>query len=438
MFKKSYIATLITLASGSMVALNVNAAGFALNDHSATASGNALAGAAAGSADISYSYWNPALFTNADKATVYISGAYLAPSMDVTVNSASKSSLVGGQDVTSDGKPKKDIVDSTVIPSIYLAVPFSENTIGGVSLNVPFGLSGEYGKDWAGRYHSSETAVKDLALSFSLAHKVSNWASVGGSIQIHDASVLLAAAIPSTSGTDGYGELEGDDIATSYSIGVLLEPIDGTRLGIGYRSDIDYTFEGKAKYSNIDPAVASAKNIEDGVYLYDEITFPSVLTLSLEQDISQSLKFSATAMKTGWSSLDEMRIAFGEGDTPGTQADSVLTFKFEDQWFYSAGLTYEATEKLTLRTGYAKDNSPVKDEYRSARTPDGDRTWISVGATYDMTPDTSFTFAYTNVSIEDVTVNRDGTLDEDSVRGKLNADYKSSADVFSLAMNMAF
>ena len=137
-------------------------------------------------------------------------------------------------------------------------------------------------------------------------------------------------------------------------------------------------------------------------------------------------------MRTGWGSMDELRIDFDS-----TQSDSVLTFNFEDQWFYSAGLTYEHSDKLTLRTGIAMDNSPVTDEYRSARTPDGDRKWLSFGGTYSFNDMTSATFAYTRVSVDDVTVNRSGNSD-DTARGNLNADYKTSADVFSLAVNTTF
>ncbi|MGB0784306.1 MAG: aromatic hydrocarbon degradation protein, partial [Marinomonas sp.] len=59
------------------------------------------------------------------------------------------------------------------------------------------------------------------------------------------------------------------------------------------------------------------------------------------------------------------------------------------------------------------------------------------GGTYDFNDMTSATFAFTHVMIEDVSVSRDGT-GEDSARGTLEADYVSSANVVSLAMNMAF
>jgi len=417
-------------------------AGFALNDHSATASGNALAGAAASRSDISFSFWNPALFTNAKEMELYASGALVMPEMDVKVNSASSPSSLGGLAMTGDAP--SDVVDTTFVPSAYFAYPVSDKTVAGVSLNVPFGLSGEYGDKWAGRYHSAKTSVKDISLSATLAHQLNQKVSLGASVQVHKGEVVLEAAIPDspllTTDQEGYGALSADAIAIAYAFGVMYEPLDGTRLGLGYRSEVDFDFEGDAKYSNISPALGpGGANLGiDDAAISDSLTFPSVLTLSAEHDLNEKLTLGATAMRTGWSSLDEMRIKFQEGADGKAQSDSVLTFGFEDQWFYSAGATYAVSDKLTVRSGVAVDNSPATDKYRSVRTPDGDRKWLSLGASYNLGQAGEITAAFTHVAIDDVSVVRDGSLAEDSARGKLDADYELSANVLSFAYNVSF
>ncbi|ETI60411.1 OmpP1/FadL family transporter [Marinomonas profundimaris] len=421
LFRASVVAASVAAASSAY------SAGFALNDHSATASGKALAGVAASNEDISASFWNPALFVNAKETTVYVSGAYVMPSMDVTVNSATDTSLAGSSSLGTDSTD--DSVDNTLVPSFYFAKPLSDKTVAGISLNVPFGLSGDYGTDWAGRFHATETGIQDIALSFALAHRVNEWTSIGASVQLHKAEVVLESQVGSVAGGEGNGRIEADDIAYGYSFGVAFEPRKGTRVGLGYRSEVDFDFKGNVEY---DAAAEAASATLVDTTVSDSITFPSLLTVSVEQDLTSKLVLGLTAIKTGWGSMDGINIDFDS-----TQSNSVLTFGFKDQWMYSAGLTYTYSDKLTLRTGVAMDNSPVTDEYRSARTPDGDRKWISIGGTYDFNDMTSATFAFTHVMIEDVSVNRDGT-GEDLARGKLNADYESSANVVSVAMNMAF
>ncbi|MCZ2722325.1 outer membrane protein transport protein [Marinomonas sp. 15G1-11] len=436
MFKYTKLSTGIALASLVITSQTVNAAGFALNDHSATASGNALAGVAASNEDISTSFWNPANLANTDKPTLYISGALVIPDMKVTVNSATDAT---GNDLTGASSPG-DIVDTTLVPSIVYAHPISKKTVLGASLNVPFGLSGEYGPNWAGRYHSSKSEVSDIAFAFSVAHKYSDKLSVGASVQLHSAEVILDSALTDFQGGnsakgDGFGNIQADDLAVGYALGIKFEPQKGTRIGIGYRSEIDFSFEGDVKYNNVNSTLLS-KGI-DNAYVFDEISFPDVLSFGFEQDINDKLTLGASAIRTGWGTMDGLDIAFDLGDDNVKQPNSVLTFGFEDQWLYSIGATYKASKKLTLRTGYAVDNSPITDQYRSARTPDGDRTWISLGASYQVNQEMTLTAAYTNVSIDDVKVNRNGAP-EDSVRGRLDADYETSADVFSVGMNMTF
>ncbi|KZN15315.1 OmpP1/FadL family transporter [Marinomonas sp. TW1] len=432
LFKASVVAVSVAAASSAY------SAGFALNDHSATASGAALAGAAASTSDISFSFWNPALFTNAESTTFMASGAYVMPSMDVDLNSAEDARFTytsGGlpsQDISSDGVTQ-DSVDDTLVPSLYFAKPISDKTVAGISLNVPFGLSGDYGQEWAGRFHATETGIQDIALSFALAHRVSEKLSVGASLQLHQAEVVLESAV-GFSGTEGIGRIEADATGVGFSLGVMFEPVKGTRLGAGYRSEVDFDFEGDVKYSDVPAAIVAGVGTVDAD-VTDSITFPSVLTLSVEHDLSDKLTLGLSAIRTGWGSMDGINIDFDSN-----QPNSVLTFGFEDQWMYSAGVNYVYSDKLTLRTGIAMDNSPVTDEYRSARTPDGDRKWISVGATYDFNDMTSASFAFTHVMIEDVSVDRDftGSGEEDQGRGTLNADYESSANVFSASVSMAF
>jgi long-chain fatty acid transport protein len=334
-----------------------------------------------------------------------------------------------------------DSVDNTIVPSLYYAMPLSDDTVAGFSINAPFGLSGDYGDDWAGRFHATETGLQDIALSFSLAHRVNDWFSAGASVQVHKAEVTLKSAVGSTvaaAGGEGSGDIEADDIGYGYSLGVLFTPVKGTRIGVGYRSKIDFDFEGDVKYENVSGINTGLTSINAGYNLVnadvsDSLTFPDILTISLEQALTPKLKLGLSVIRTGWSSMDDgLNIDF-DSDQP----NSKLSFGFEDQWMYSAGLTYDYSKKLTLRTGIARDNSPVTDEYRSARTPDGDRTWYSMGGTYHFSETSSATFAYTYVDIEDVSVDRTD-LDEDSARGTYSADYSSSASVISLAYNMSF
>lgn len=428
MFKKTKIVAGITLATATLISQQISAAGFAVNEQSATASGTALAGNAASDTDISFSYWNPALFANATETTLYINGSYVSPNADIS--NVTGTAAINGTTSTTEGSSP---VDDAIIPSIYLAVPVSDKTVLGVSLNVPYALKSEYDENWAGNYHGTTTELQDISLSFSAAHRFNDWIDIGASIQLHSTSMTLDAAVNNFDGTSGYGQgnLELDDsLSYGYSLGVALEPKQGTRVGIGYRSEVDVEQTGDAKYTDLS-ATATGAGIVDTTISANN-TLPSLLTFSVEQELTDTLTLGLTAMRTGWSSVQELRIDFDS-----SQSDSVLTLNYDDVWFYAVGLTYDYSENLILRTGYAMDNSPSDPNNLSVRAPGSDRQWITFGGTYNVSEETQVMFSYIRLESDEITVTSDGT-GEDQFRGTFSGDYDISANIFALAVNTTF
>ena len=56
----------------------------------------------------------------------------------------------------------------------------------------------------------------------------------------------------------------------------------------------------------------------------------------------------------------------------------------KNTWMYSLGGDYRVTDELTLRAGVALDQTPTRNSTRDPRIPDGDRTFLSLGAGYDV------------------------------------------------------
>ena len=44
------------------------------------------------------------------------------------------------------------------------------------------------------------------------------------------------------------------------------------------------------------------------------------------------------------------------------------------------GTRFKASDTITLRGGLAYDPTPVRDSNRDPRVPDGDRSWLAIGA----------------------------------------------------------
>ena len=131
-----------------------------------------------------------------------------------------------------------------------------------------------------------------------------------------------------------------------------------------------------------------------------------------------------------------MRVKF---DTPGVP-DSVTDEHWQDSYFFALGANYQLTDKLLLRGGVAYDQTPVQDNFRTARLPDEDRYWLALGATYAFSNTVSVDLGYTHIFIRELLDRRDlssGAHQSGSDRHSAR-DYQNSVDILAVQANFKF
>ena len=130
-----------------------------------------------------------------------------------------------------------------------------------------------------------------------------------------------------------------------------------------------------------------------------------------------------------WSRLQQVPVTF---ENPGTPTD-VHQLQYKDAYRYSVGLEWYATKQLTLRTGFAYDETPVKSAtLRSPRVPDNNRYFLAAGLQYKPLPCLAFDVAYAHLFIPDSQVDfNDGQ--GHILRGKY---YDGSSDIISASVTL--
>jgi long-chain fatty acid transport protein len=73
----------------------------------------------------------------------------------------------------------------------------------------------------------------------------------------------------------------------------------------------------------------------------------------------------------------------------------------------------------------AYDQTPVSDAYRTARIPDGDRTWIAFGGQYRLSDRSALDFGYAHLFFKDTRINKT----ENGIT--LSGTYEGSVDILS-------
>ncbi len=380
-------------------------AGFALIEQNASGLGNAYAGAAAVAEDASTIFFNPAGMTRLPDRQVVVAGHLIKPQAEFsgTVSPA----VGGGQGGDAGGW--------ALVPNGYFAFRLTPDVHLGVGLNSPFGLKTEYDPDWIGRYQAIKSELKTININPSIAYKVSDTLSLGAGLNIQWIEATLTNRIPILG--QPLVTIKGDDYGWGYNLGALWQVTPATRVGLSYRSEVDYTLEGTS--STTAPVVGPL----NGPVTAD-VTLPDSASLSLFHKLSPRWDLLADVSWTGWSDFDDLPIR-------GT-IDKTTIENWDDNLRYSLGATWHMSEKWSLRGGVAYDEAPVSDLYRTPRIPDGARTWVAVGGQYRLSERSVLDFGYAHLFVNDPGLRSadNGTT--------LNGEYDSQVDILSAQLTLNF
>jgi long-chain fatty acid transport protein len=176
-----------------------------------------------------------------------------------------------------------------------------------------------------------------------------------------------------------------------------------TRIGIAYRSSIDYNLEGSVAFSGAPAANANASA---------DLRTPESVSLSFFTALDPKWDVMGDVTWTRWSRIKSIVptcqqasavVCVGGAGTPVLGAG--LPTEWKDTWRVSLGANYKYNSQWKLRMGIAYDPTPTNDAERTARLPDQDRFWVAVGAQYAVSRQGRLEFAYAHEFVRDARVN---------------------------------
>jgi long-chain fatty acid transport protein len=366
----------------------------------------------------------------------------------------------------------------------------------GIGVFTPFGLETDYQPDWVGRYAALRTKLTTIDIQPTLAWRYGRLSlGAGLDIQYASArltqaidfglaaqtplgqfftalpAVLAAQGVPPAQipgiisatrnaytaagfvpgGRDGVTEITGDDWSIGFTLGALFEyrkageGEDGCfqdgRIGVSYRSKMDHTLEGDAEFRRV-PLIAAAgapplpafpqPGAFQAVFFDQGVTapldLPDILHVSIYQRFLKNYAIMGDVSWTHWSRLQQVPIIF---DNPGTPPN-VLAINYDDSMRYSVGFEWYACKALTLRTGFAYDETPIQGaEFRTPRIPDNNRYWLSFGAKYSPRDWLDLDVGYAHIFVDEP--RSDFT---DSQRHELIGTYDAHVDIVSASVTV--
>jgi long-chain fatty acid transport protein len=469
-FRRAPVAAALSALSIAMSAGTAFGAGFALQEQNASGLGHAYAGGAAAAEDVSTIFYNPAGLVRLQSTQVVLAGNVICPS---TKFHDSGSQPAFGQPLGGTGG---DAGSCAAVPNLYIGVPFTDKWSFGIGVNVPFGLKTEYDSSWLGRFQAVESKVETYNINpvLSWESPTKAWTLGGGFSYQHLKATLTsqvnyagafaqgvqqaaqaglvpppvpqnsAALIGSAAGLESAARITGDDGSWGWNVGVLWQVTQQTRIGAAYRSHISYTVDGNASFDNptalgpLGPLAPVGAAIMNGVngQLYDgsvklKIKMPDTANVSIFHQFNNQWDLMADLQYTGWSSIKELNIV----RTSGLLSDTTLQNtdeSFRSTWRVSAGANYRYSNNWIFRGGVAWDQSPVRDEHRTPRLPDNDRTWLAFGAQYKFNDNWSVDAAYAYIWVKDASMNQNAG--NTAQYGLINGNYKANVNIVGLQL----
>ena len=461
--RTTWTATLLCSAM-ALSPIVVQASGFALLEQSASRLSTAFAGSGVAADDATSMFFNPAGMGRLEQAQLI----GLTSGIEITSQFRDSGSTAAfGQPLGGSGG---DAGDWNLVPGAYLAVPFGDRFSVGLGINAPFGLKLVYDDGWAGRFQALRSEIQTLNVNPSLAMRVNDRLSIGAGInyqrlqaeltnavnysavvaqgvqQLVARGQLPAAAAPgviaANLGLEGDARVRGDDTGWGYNVGVLFDASATTRIGLSYRSTIDYdvggtvTFTPPSTVSNPIGAAIVAAAGSPGAALASgsvsvDLKLPASALLSLQQQIGEKLTLLGDIGWTGWSTVQELRVVRDTGVTV-----SVTPERWRDVMRYALGASYEFSPRFTLRAGTAYDNTPVPDATRTPRLPDTDRIWVTTGARWQPTDSLVLDFGYAHLFSKTVPLNQNAG--NTAASGLLVGEQESDIDIVTAQLVYRF
>lgn len=276
----------------------------------------------------------------------------------------------------------------------------------------------------------------------------------------------------------GSAQVEMYGYGLGFNAGYMFNFNDHTRVGLAYRSESKIKLRGTLEWDldnikggTLFPVVGAATgssslksfledNLRPDTTAKGDLILPARTSANIFHQLNDKIDLVADFTFIETSAVDKIRIQFLDVQKNGktiSQGPGGIDTKWRDSFKVSVGGNYHYDDKLTLKSGFQFDKTPVPSaEFRHPGAPDSDRYMYSVGANYKLKKNLTLDAAYSVTFLEDSESNytdRCRTTNRDNEDGTYNPNgelctgnggtfkgrfYDTSIQTLSVQMNQKF
>lgn len=357
------------LALGILCALGLpqaaGAEGFAINEWSAegVAMGGARMFAEGDAANVAY---NPASITKVDGEAFKVSATYLSPHGDYDLYDKDGNLLESGHNRVHFG----------FAPGTYYVKKLNDKNWFGIGAFSRFAMVSEFERNSQVSTNAFVSRLDGVSVTPTFAHKFDDkWsAAVGAEINYVRLTMEKNMAYMNGMGV-GPTHTKGESYALGWNAAANYAFDDKNEIGVVYRSRIKHSMEADFKgYS-----IPNIGNVNGDAY--GEVTLPESWHIGYSHKFNDKTRVELNAVRTGWDTYKNLDIMISDtGKIDGLVNNPK---NWEDGWRYAIGVEHKLSDKYTVMTGFAYDESSIPYDSGDFMVPTGNRKTYSIGARYN-------------------------------------------------------
>ncbi|MEB3344082.1 outer membrane protein transport protein [Aquimarina gracilis] len=303
--------------------------------------------------------------------------------------------------------------------NVYASYQVTDWMSVGLGVYTPYGSEVTWPTDWAGSHLVNNIDLAAIYVQPVVSFKLSDNVSIGGGPIYVTGSVNFnrnaSRTLADINGTRSNITVDDSGVSNwGWSVGAMVNFTDDLRLGFSYRSEIIIESEdGTATFANFPNSPATPPNGDTSFNA--ELPLPAELTIGLSYEYKKWL-FAFDYNRQYWDVYESLDLTFGNGQVSQNPRN------YKNSSVYRFGLQYQATEKIALRAGYYRDETPVQPGFFAPETPRNDSDGFSGGLSFAVTSRLAIDASFFYLRFEEV----DASYDFGD-GGPFEGTYKSSA-----------
>ena len=254
-------------------------------------------------------------------------------------------------------------------PNFYVTRALPHKLTVGFGVFAPFGLKIQWPKNWELSQIIYSASLESIYFNPTIAWRPHDRLMLGfGLSYVYGITQLEKNLTPLPPPQVDLRIARGTGDGWGYNFGGILKLSQGISLALTFRSQVKIDFEGRAE--SVFPTFINGK-------VTTTITMPPMVVIGIAHVFSPKLVLEVDVQWTGWSRFQSLDLKF---ENPAFNTS--IPRNWEDVFAFRVGGEYKINERIVLRGGYTRDETPIPAGTVDPLLPDATRDIFAVGLGY--------------------------------------------------------